>query len=472
MCMKKIKTRFAPSPTGLLHLGNLRTALFNALYAYHHNGTFLLRLEDTDAERSQVAYAQQLQSDLRWLGLDWQEGPEVEGENAPYVQSERSDIYDKYYQQLIDQGQAYPCFCTPTELSISRKLQRSSGQAPRYAGTCAHLSQADIDKKLSQGLQPTLRFRVERDAKITFHDEVRGEQTFLGSDIGDFIIRRADGTPAFFFCNAVDDALMGVTHVLRGEDHLTNTPRQLLILQALGLTAPTYGHISMIVGSDNKPLSKRHGSQALKELRENGWLPSAINNYLARLGHHYSDEDWQSLADLAKNFDLSHLGRAPAHFDAQQMQRWQPIAVAHSDEELLSTWLDETSKTLVPSEQIATFIDAVKANISYPADMNDWIKRVFVDDLDYSDSARAEITKTTADYFQHAIKALYDHQGDYKPMVNQLKQDSGTKGKALFMPLRAALTGQTHGPEMAKLLPLMGIERAQRRLKQAQQMRQ
>jgi glutamyl-tRNA synthetase len=278
------KTRFAPSPTGLIHIGNARTALFNALYA--HKSVFLLRIEDTDLERSKDTYIQQLKQDLKSLGLLWQQQEK---------QSDRFDIYAKYYQQLQQQDLAYPCFCTPEELALSRKLQRASGKAPRYAGTCTHLSEAETAAKLQKGLKPTLRFRVPRGQRVEFNDLVRGKQQFASYDLGDFIIRRADGTPAFFFCNAVDDALMEVTHVFRGEDHLTNTPRQILILQALNLPIPQYGHISLILGNDGLPLSKRNGSQNIQGLIKEGWLATALINYLARLGHTYTDDNLLSL---------------------------------------------------------------------------------------------------------------------------------------------------------------------------------
>lgn len=460
------KTRFAPSPTGLMHLGNVRTALFNALFAYQTGGTFLLRIEDTDLERSKDEFTQQLLNDLRWLGLLWQEGPEVGGAHPPYAQSQRGEIYAKYYDELVEKNLAYPCFCSPQELAISRKIQLSSGKAPRYSGTCAHLSSADIEKKLAQGLQPTLRFRLPRQQQIEFKDIVRGEQRFASDDIGDFIIRRADGTPAFFFCNAVDDALMGVTCVLRGEDHLANTPRQILILQSLGLPVPQYGHISMILGSDNAPLSKRNGSLSIQELRDQGWLAEAVVNYLARLGHTFAEEiSLQPLATLAQHFTLERLGKAPAHFDAQQLQHWQQAAMLHIDAERLWQLLGSDVHALVPATLQSEFLTAVRPNLIFPQDALPWAKVLFSDEYVVSEAAQMVIQQAGSGFFADAMTALETSQADYKQLIQLLKESSGMKGKNLFMPLRAALTGETHGPEMAHLLSLMGIDRARQRLR-------
>lgn len=462
-----IKTRFAPSPTGLMHLGNARTALFNALYAYHQGGIFLLRVEDTDLERSQDNFSLQIMADLHWLGLDWQEGPQAGGVNGPYYQSQRGEIYAKYYTQLEQQQHIYPCFCSPQELAISRKVQLSAGQAPRYAGTCAHLSEAEIAAKLERGLRPTLRFRVPRSQLIEYTDLVRGQQQFASADLGDFIIRRADGTPAFFFCNAVDDAVMGVSHVLRGEDHLTNTPRQQLILQALGLPIPHYGHISLILGNDGTPLSKRNGSQSVQELRSNGWLAEGVVNYLTRLGHTCQVDGYLSLPALAKEFAIERLGRAPAHFDEQQLRHWQQVAISHATEEHLWNWMGNAVHELVPPASRAEFVTAVRPNVLYPQEALHWAVVLFTDELTMQTDAQAVITEAGTTFFQQAVKALEETQADYQKLVAQLKQATGTKGKTLFMPLRAALTGETHGPEMAHLLPLMGIARARQRLQQA-----
>lgn len=467
MTANVVKTRFAPSPTGLIHTGNVRTALFNALLARARGGIFLLRIEDTDQERSRTEYVTQLQEDLRWLGLDWDEGPEADGAAGPYFQSQRSDIYPQYYQRLEDLGLAYPCFCSPRELEISRKLQRASGKAPKYAGTCAHLKPEEVARKRAEGLQPSLRFRVARRERIEFTDLVRGKQTYLGEDIGDFIIRRGDGTPAFFFCNAIDDALMGVTHVLRGEDHLTNTPRQLLMLRALGLTEPQYAHISMIVGSDGAPLSKRSGSQSVQELREQGKLPLGVVNYLARLGHTYELDDFQSLDALAEHFSLERLGKAPARFDPQQMRHWEKSAVSALDAGAVWDWLGAEVHNLVPESQKNAFIETVHPNLAAPEDGLHWAKVLFNADWTPSEAAQAEIQAAGADFFQAALEQLESAGCDWKALANGVKTTTGKKGKGLFMPLRAALTGEVHGPEMGKVLPLLGQKEARNRLQRA-----
>jgi glutamyl-tRNA synthetase len=447
------KTRFAPSPTGLIHIGNARTALFNALYA--HKSVFLLRIEDTDLERSKDTYIQQLKQDLKSLGLLWQQQEK---------QSDRFDIYAKYYQQLQQQNLAYPCFCTPEELALSRKLQRASGKAPRYAGTCTHLSEAETAAKLQKGLKPTLRFRVPRGQRVEFNDLVRGTQQFASYDLGDFIIRRADGTPAFFFCNAVDDALMEVTHVFRGEDHLTNTPRQILILQALNLPIPQYGHISLILGNDGLPLSKRNGSQNIQGLIKEGWLATALINYLARLGHTYTDDNLLSLEQLAAQFSIKRLGRAPARFDEQQLRHWQQCAIIKASPEELWQWMGKQVHQIVPETARDEFIKAIRPNINFPKQAVEWAKILFTDDTVRQQEAQSVIDNTEKEFFNHAITALQASQGDYKQLIKQLKQTSGAKGKKLFMPLRAALTGAIHGPELANLLSLMGTERAKMRL--------
>jgi glutamyl-tRNA synthetase len=458
------KTRFCPSPTGLMHLGNLRTALFSALLAKKLNGIFLLRIEDTDRARSKPEFTQAIFEDLRWLQLEWQEGPEHDKGHGPYWQSERQAIYDHYYQIILEQGLAYPCFCSEQQLALTRKAQLSAGKPPRYPGTCRALTREQVADKRNQGLPEVVRFRVPADQYTVFNDLVRGEQRFANNDIGDFIIRRADGTPPFMYSNAIDDALMEVTHALRGEDHLTNTPRQIMLLQALHLPAPAYGHIPLIVGPDGSPLSKRHGSRSVQELRAQGFLPAAIHNYMARLGHYYENDAFMDLPQLAERFSISALGKSPARFDSNQLLHWQKEALLHSSTQHLENWLNETARQLIPAATLPLFLEIVKPNITFPQEINQWAEWLFATSLHY-DLPQQEILRAAGHaFFTTALTAVEQPSANFATVSQALKEKAGAKGKALFQPLRVALTGQLHGPEMDKLFELLGKERISKRL--------
>lgn len=464
MVSRPFKTRFAPSPTGLLHLGNIRTALFNYLLARQAQGIFLLRLEDTDVVRGHEKYARALEEDLRWLGLGWNEGADAGGSHGPYAQSERGHVYKDYFATLETQGLAYPCFCSEHELAIARKTAIAAARPPRYSGKCRALSRAEAEARFGRGEPATLRFRVEEGRTVEFDDKVRERQVFNTDDIGDFIIRRSDGTPAFFFCNAIDDAVMGVTLVVRGEDHLTNTPRQILLLQALGLPVPDYAHIALVVGADGAPLSKRTGSRSVQELRAAGFLPAAIHNYLARLGHTYADNGLMTLEKLASDFSLARLHRAPAHYDEAQLMHWQrETLLCLSADEIWSAMGDKVH-ALVPADKRAAFIAAVRANVTFPAEALHWAQIVFTDTLAVSHPARAALTAAGEEFFDVARRALEKHGADFKAVSDMLRHTLAVNGKSLFQPLRAALTGELDGPEMAKLLPLIGVDRARKRL--------
>lgn len=462
---KVFKARFCPSPTGLLHLGNLRTALFNALAAKAQKGVFLLRIEDTDKTRSEVHYAETLQEDLLWLGIHWDEGPNADTGHGPYYQSQRQSIYDQYYSQLEQQGLAYPCFCSEQQLALARKIQRSGGKPPRYPGTCRRLTPEQIAEKRAQGLQPTLRFAVPQDQVTEFTDLVRGVQRFDNNDIGDFIIRRADGTAPFMYCNAVDDALMEVTLALRGEDHLTNTPRQVMILQALKLPVPQYGHISLIIGSDGAPLSKRHGSRSLKALREEGFFPLAISNYLARLGHHYSDDHFMSWKELSERFSLNSFGSAPARYDEQQLLHWQHEAVLYADLGDLWEWMGQTVHNLVPVQAREMFVRSIRPNVNFPKDAEHWAK-ILYQEIDYDESQKQCLVGVNAEYFDSVLKVLTEQGPDFSAVIASLKA-LGLKGKALFQPLRIALVGELNGPELAHVFELLGLKGLQQRINRA-----
>ncbi len=451
-----VTTRFAPSPTGALHLGNARTALFSHLWARKTGGKFILRIEDTDLERSEDRFREQLLGDMRWLGLDWDEGPDVGGPAGPYRQAERGELYRRWYAQLSAQGLAYPCYCSAADLELSRKLQRMSGKPPRYAGTCRELTSAQRAEREARGSRPTLRFAVPLDRQIEFIDAVHGPQRFASNDIGDFIIRREDGTPAFFFCNAVDDSAMGVTQVLRGDDHLTNTPRQIMLLDALGMRTPAYGHLGLLVGEDGAPLSKRHGSTSVQEFRERGFLSIAVRNHLFRLGHASDVDGWLPAAEMPQHFRPQHLGRAPARFEVSQLMHWQKESLERLSAAEIRAWLN--------SDDSIEFIDLVRHNVILPADAAAWRTVVDGELAPLGAEERHMVDAAGPEFFSAALKASEQSNGDLKLLTQRLKELTGRKGPQLFMPLRVALTGRAHGPELALLLKLMSPETVRRRL--------
>ncbi len=461
-----MKSRFCPSPTGYMHIGNIRTALFNSLYALGSQGVFLLRIEDTDKSRSSEEFSIALMEDMRWLGLNWQEGPEVGGSEVSYYQSERQAIYNRYYKQLEQAKLVYPCFCSDAHLKLTRKLQQAAGQPPRYPGTCRNLTPQEIAEKEEQGIRPTLRFIVPQNHVIEFNDLVKGMQRFQSNDIGDYIIRRADGSASFIFSNAIDDSLMGVTHAMRGDDHLTNTPRQLLILQALNLTAPTYGHVALILGTDGSPLSKRNGSRSVRELREEGYLAIALNNYLARLGHYYESPEFMGFDQLAKNFSTDNLGKTPAHYDASQLLHWQKEAIARCDAEFLWQWFGEKVQ-YIANHQKENFINTVRHNVVFPKDALHWAEIFFANSVQYSTEAHDVLKQTAPQFFETALTAVENHGTDFKAVSQFVSQQLNIKGKGLFQPLRVAMSGRLDGPEMPAIFNLLGVDGVKQRLKQA-----
>lgn len=463
-------TRFAPSPTGLLHLGNARTALLNFLAARKSGGRFILRVEDTDESRSNDAFMHELFADLQWLGLNWDEGPDVGGPHQSYRQMQRRTIYEEWLAKLDAAGLTYPCFCTPAELNIARKAQLAAGKPPRYAGTCCELTEAQRTERLVRGLPAALRFRVPAGQIIAFHDVVHGEQKFATDGIGDFIIRRADGSTAFFFSNALDDALMGVTLVMRGDDHMTNTPRQLLILQALGLPIPQYAHVALLMGMDGAPLSKRHGAVSLQDLRKRGYLAAAIRNHLVRLGHSTTIDGWLNDTAMREDFDLRRLGSAAAKFDETQLRHWQKEAVAHLSPVAFHDWIAAELPTGLDPERRGAFEAAVRPNVELPSDAKVWANVVFGQLPDLSSEAANAVRDAGENFFVAAADVLMRGGAEFKSAVRELGQLTGRKGQSLYMPLRAALTGATLGPELAPILQLISQDEVKARLDRARQM--
>jgi glutamyl-tRNA synthetase len=343
-------------------------------------------------------------------------------------------------------------------------MQLAAGKPPRYAGTCRDLTPEQRAAKRAAGLSSTTRFRVPTGKRIEFVDFVHGAQSYLSDDIGDFIIRRADGSAALFFSNAVDDASMGVTHVLRGEDHLTNTPRQLMVLEALGLPAPRYGHVSLLVGKDGAPLSKRHGDPSLRYYRERGYSPEALANHLFRLGHSTSEHGFLTLEQMARAFDPAHLGRAPARFDITQLDMWQKQWVHHLAPDAARAWLAPVVPANIDERAAHIFIEAVLPNVVLPDDARAWADVVFGDLPPLAGEDEQVVRSAGAGYFSAAASAAAANDNDLQAIVSAVKAATGKTGAALYKPLRLALTGRTHGPELAPLLKAMPPGKARERL--------
>ncbi len=462
-------TRFAPSPTGLLHLGNARTALFSWLLARSLGGRFLLRVEDSDASRSSEEFLAAQLEDLRWLGLEWDAGPGREDAAGPYRQSQRGAVYAAHYARLERDGLAYPCYCSPEALAVARRTQLARGEPPRYPGTCRDLDAARRASHATEGRAPVLRFRVPAGETLAFDDLVRGPQRFATDELGDFVLRRADGVPVFFFCNALDDALMGVTHVLRGEDHLANTPRQRLLLAALGLEAPAYGHLPLLVGDDGAPLSKRRGAQSVGALARRGYLPGAVANYLLRLGHAGAPDGWLEPADLPAHFALERVGRAPAHYDESQLLHWQREAVKHLGEAALSAWLGAALPAALDAGQRDRLAALLRHNLLFPADAGPWAEVLFGGVPTPGPEAHGELERAGAAYFAAARAALESTGPDLAALARELRARTGRRGAELYLPLRAALTGRCDGPELGPLLAALPIDTIRSRLAAAEQ---
>lgn len=469
---RTVRTRFAPSPTGHLHLGNARTALFNWLFARHAQGCFVLRSEDTDRARSDERLLQRMLQDLDWLGLEPDEGPDLGGVHGPYRQCERAERHQALLDLLLANDRAYPCFCTQGELAEARRRQRAAGRAPRYPGTCAGLGTAERDAQRAAGREPTIRFRVPDSGEVTFDDLVHGRQRFRLQDIGDFVIARADGTPAFFFANAVDDADMGITHVLRGDDHLANTPRQRLILAALELDAPAYGHFGLITDTSGQPLSKRAQVASLDDLRADGYLPEAVRNHLARVGLSGLPQAWLDDEGLAAHFDIAHVSRGPAAHDPAALDGWQRQAVDRLDSAGWLAWMETVTgwPEDLPRDgaTAAEFVRIVRPNVLLAGQARAWAERIFGDEVVIDDAAMVVVRAAREDLVPAALAMTVPHDaGSFREWTAAIGAETGRKGRRLFQPIRAILTGSLAGPELPEVVALMGADQVRRRLEQA-----
>jgi glutamyl-tRNA synthetase len=473
-----VRVRFAPAPTGLLHIGNARTALFNYIFAKRHGGTFILRIEDTDVARSTETSMDRILEDLQWLGIRWEEGPDKGGSAGPYRQSQRLPLYNDYAEQLFREAKAYKCFCSNERLEALRKEQISKGVMPRYDGRCRSLSKAGISKLESEGVRPVLRFQIGK-GSVVFKDLVHGRMHFESEGMGDFIIIRSDGMAAYNFACVIDDHLMHVTHVIRGEDHLSNTPRQILIYQALGWQSPVFAHHPLILGKDRSPLSKRHGATAVSQYREEGFLPEALLNYLVLLGWSPpSGEEILPLEKIVEDFSLGDVSKSAPIFNRKKLEWLNSHYIRKKEEEPFSELLlPYLEKAGIPIHQIdpnhLTKISAVlKENIVILSQIEEYLGIFFDEKFFFEDGAKNILLDSGNRETLPLILNVLEASSEITPdnclsLLSQLEEKTGRKGKDLYAPLRAGITGKMKGPELVKTLPLLGKERIIKRLKMA-----
>lgn len=470
--MSIVRVRFAPSPTGYIHVGNVRTALFNYLFAKNQKGSFLLRIEDTDLERSSVENENLIYEDLKWLGLKWDEGPNKGGSYGPYKQTERVDIYKKYIETLIESGFAYYCFCSKEELDKERERNLNEGKNPIYSGKCRNIPLEEGKRRVLSGEKAAVRFKVD-ESEVKVRDILKGDIDFSTNMFGDFIIVRPDGVPVYNFVVVIDDALMKITHVIRGDDHLNNTPKQILIYKALGFDIPDFAHIPMILGPDHSKLSKRHGDTSVNQFRENGYLADALFNYLALLGwSHPEEKEILSKEELIESFSLNRISKSAAIFDFDKLKWMNGVYIREKsrDElyELAKPFVTVADIQCVDEEWLKDVIFSVKDKITTLKDVDEHIRIFFEQSTPDEESLKLLNIKTSPivlKYYLNEIKLVGNLTADrYKEITKKIQKDTGAKGKALFMVLRIGLTGQSVGPDMDKVATLLPVPEQIRRI--------
>ncbi len=464
--MEKPRVRFAPSPTGQLHVGNARTALFNWIFARHYGGSFILRIEDTDRERTSQKYEKSILEELLWLGLDWDEGPGRDGHYGPYHQFERLDIYKNCLDKLIERKQVYPCYCSDEELEAERAQLIASRQMPRYTGKCRNLTYHERIQRENKGRKPAYRFRVEK-GSIEFDDLIRGSMRVDAETIGDFIIVRSNGVPAYNFAAVVDDFHMKMSHVIRGEDHLSNTALQLLLYHALEFKPPRFAHHPLILGWDRSKLSKRHGSVTVREFREKGILPDALLNYLSLLGGSLGrGKEISSLKEIIDEFTLERVGKSGAIFDEVKLNWLNGVYIRNTDPDRLMDLLDPYIRKAgyeyesLDKVWFSSVIASLAGNLSKLSDIDQYINMFFDSHYEILPDALSLLNEDGAlDVIIHLRDALRASETDesnmYANVVKQVKKETGLKGKKLLMPIRAAVTGVLVGPELDKVFSLL-----------------
>ena len=474
----EVRVRFAPSPTGPFHIGGARSALFNYLLAKHTGGTFVVRIEDTDQKRSTRESEENIKDALKWLGINWDEGIDVGGPNGPYRQMERLDLYKKYTDQLLAEGKAYYCFCTPEELEAEKEAQMAQGETPVYSGKCANLAPETVQQYLAEGRPYVIRVKTPKNETLEFDDLVRGHVSFDSNKVGDFVIVKSDGIPVYNYC--VDDALMHITHVVRAEEHLSNTPRQLVLYHAFGFPVPTFAHVSLILGKDKKKMSKRHGATSVQQYRDLGYLPAAIDNFLALLGWTPdSDQEIFTMEELCQQFSLDRVAKNPAVFDIEKLNWINFHYMKELDEDqLLELCLPHLQQAgyaaAQPSAEDLQWLKhlcaAMREHVQYGAQIVDAVKVFFTDDFAPENEETAAVLKeetasSVLTMFYQELKALDEVTPDtVQPLFKKIQKGLKVKGKFVYMPIRVAVTGVMHGPDLNVIVALMGRDKVLSRL--------
>lgn len=480
---REVRVRYAPSPTGDLHIGNARTALFNYLFAKHYDGKFIIRIEDTDMKRNVEGGEESQLKFLKWLGIEWDEGPDIGGQYGPYRQMERLDIYKKYVDELLERDLAYECFMTEEELEKEREEQIAKGQIPKYSGAHSNLTEEEKEAFRKEGRKPSIRLRVPKNKTYTFNDIVRGNISIESSDYGDWVIVKKDGIPTYNFAVAIDDHLMGITHVLRGEEHISNTPRQMMIYEAFGWEPPKFGHMTLILNEERKKLSKRdqHIIQFIEQYKDLGYLPEAMFNFITLLGWSPGgEEEIFTKEELIKIFDPSRLSTSAAIFDVKKLQWMNGEYIKKAD---LDTVIDIALPHLIKAGKIPEDADEktlawakelialYQEQLRYGAEIVELTELFFKDEITYDEEAQKVLNEEQVVEVLQVLTDKLIHLDDFveekiKEQIKATQKETKQRGKKLFMPIRVATTGQTHGPELPKTLELLGKDIVINRLDQ------
>lgn len=479
--MSKVRVRYAPSPTGFLHIGNARTALFNYLFARHNGGDFIIRIEDTDTARNvEGGEASQLKF-LQWLGMDWDESIDKDGGFGPYRQSERQSIYQPLVEKLLAEDKAYRCYMTAEELEAEREAQLARGEMPRYGGKHAHLTKEEEAALIAEGREPAIRIRVPKDKTYTFNDMVKGEVSFDSNGIGDWVIVKKDGIPTYNFAVAIDDHFMEITHVIRGDDHISNTPKQMMVYEALGYDIPTFGHMTLIVNEERKKLSKRDGSiiQFIEQYHDLGYLPEALFNFIGLLGWSpEGEEEIFSKAQFIEMFDEKRLSKSPAFFDKQKLA-W--INNQYMKTKDLDTVFEMTLPHMEKAGLISnnpteaelawakSLVSLYQQQMSYAGEIVELSELFFKDELALDEEASEVVNGEQVPELVKSLTAELEALDTFdaasiKAAIKAVQKETGIKGKNLFMPIRVMVSGQTHGPELPNTMELLGKDKVIERL--------